>query len=185
MRYSRSFTANRRPLEQVFGVDLIYVNAAKRNVVMVQYKMLERMQRAGKTDWVYRPEKQFRDEVKRMRMFAADELPRVGEYRINDEVFYLKFVKRDAAMGRAPIIMPMDHFERWEQNPASRGPRGGFRLSYDALGGSYLRQESFLGLIRAGYIGAYAEAASAFTTLIDAILQDGKGVVAAIQAARQ
>ena len=177
-------TANRRPLERVFGVDLIYVNAVKGNVVMVQYKMLERTNRTGKTDWVYRPDRQFRDEVKRMRAFSAE--PRhAGEYRINDEAFYLKFVKRDATLGRAPIIMPMDHFERWEQNPDSRGPRGGFRVSYDALSRSYLRQDAFLGLIRAGYIGAYARVASAFTTLIDAILQDGKAVVAAIQAKRQ
>ena len=35
------YTANRGPLEEVFGVDLIYLNATRQNIVMVQYKMLE------------------------------------------------------------------------------------------------------------------------------------------------
>ena len=178
-------TANRRPLERVFGVDLIYVNAVMHNVVMIQYKMLEAERRARKTDWIFRPDAQFREEVARMRRFATDQDAGLGEYRINNEVFYLKFVKRDAALGRAPIIIPMDHFEQLEKDPRSKGPRGGFRVSYDSLGGRYLRQESFLGLVRSGYIGAFSGAASAFTSLIDAALRDGKGIVAAIQAERR
>ena len=35
------FTANRRPLEHVFVVDLMYLNTTRQNIVMVQYKMLE------------------------------------------------------------------------------------------------------------------------------------------------
>jgi hypothetical protein len=35
------FTANKRPLEELFGVDLIYLNKARGALVMVQYKMLE------------------------------------------------------------------------------------------------------------------------------------------------
>lgn len=178
-------TANRKPLERLLGVDLIYVNASMRNVVMVQYKMLELETRAGSKDWIFRPDAQFREEVARMRTFARGGVRRSGEYRINDEVFYLKFVKRDAALGRVPIVIPMDHFERIEEDPSSRGSRGGFRVSFEALGGRYLRQESFLGLVRSGYIGAYSESASAWTTVIDAVLKGGKGVVAAVQAKRR
>ena len=180
-------TANRRPLEAVFGVDLIYVNAVMHNVVMVQYKMLEaeKQRRTSKKDWIFRPDAQFREEVARTRRFATDQGPGLGEYRINNEVFYLKFVKRDAALGRAPMIIPMDHFERLEKDPRSKGPKGGFRVSYDSLGGRYLRQESFLGLVRSGYIGAFSGAASALTSLIDAALRDGKSIVAAIQAERR
>ena len=53
-------TANRRPLEEAFGVDLIYLNAVKQNVVMVQYKMLKPHRKGRKTDWIYRPDRQFR-----------------------------------------------------------------------------------------------------------------------------
>jgi len=51
------FTANRRELEHCFGVDLIYVNLTKQNVVMLQYKMLEPSSKSDdQTDWVYRPD---------------------------------------------------------------------------------------------------------------------------------
>ena len=175
-------TANRQPLEKVLGVDLIYLNATMQNVVMVQYKMLEAEGEGRRKDWVFRPDNQFREEVARMRRFADGRAPGTSEYRINSEVFYLKFVKRDATLGRAPIVIPMDHFERLEQDPAFKGPRGGFRVSYDTLGGRYLRQDSFLGLVRSGYIGAYSQEASALTRIIEAILEDGRGMVAAFQA---
>ena len=178
-------TANRRPLEKVLGVDLIYVNAPMGNVAMVQYKMLEFEGRTRKGDWIFRPDAQFREEAARMRRFVGERSPGPGEYRINEEVFYLKFVRRDATLGRAPIVIPMDHFERMEQDPASRGPRGGFRVGYETLGGRYLRQESFLGLVRSGYDGTYSKDASAFTSIIDAVLEDGKGIVAALQAERR
>ena len=48
-------TANRRPLERVFGVDLVYLNVTRKNIVMMQYKMLEPLRRDGEeTDWIAR-----------------------------------------------------------------------------------------------------------------------------------
>lgn len=178
-------TANRRPLEHVFGVDLIYLNAVMQNVVMVQYKMLEQEMRGTRTDWVFRPNEQFRQEVDRMRFFAKGWEPGPEEYRISQEMFYLKFVRRDAALGSAPIVMPLEHFDRLKDSPASWGPKGGFRVSYDSLDGRYLRQATFLGLIRDGYIGAYAQTAAALRDLIEEGLRNGKGLVAAVHAARR
>lgn len=178
-------TANRRPLEELFGVDLIYVNATMGNIVMVQYKMLERAGGNSTTDWIYRPDAQFREEAGRMKHWvAADPSQTPGDYRINNEVFYLKFVKRDAKLGRAPIVIPMAHFEELEKDPSTRGPRGGFRVSFETLHGRYLRQTAFLDLIRSGYIGANSQAASAYTKLIEAVLHGGRGVVAALQSRR-
>ena len=59
-------TANRRDLEKVFGVDLIYLNAVKRNIVMVQYKMLEPVRNDPGTDWIYYPDSQLDAELTRM-----------------------------------------------------------------------------------------------------------------------
>lgn len=39
------FTANKRPLEKLFGVDLIYLSKARGALVMVQYKMMEPAER--------------------------------------------------------------------------------------------------------------------------------------------
>lgn len=105
------FTANKRPLEEAFGVDLIYMNARKRNVVMVQYKMLEPSRSGKDTDWLYRPDGQLNKELARMKRFNQAHAPGPLEYRINPQVFYVRFVRRDAQLGKSAVTMPLEHFE--------------------------------------------------------------------------
>ena len=70
------FTVNRQELEHCFGVDLIYINLTKQNVVMLQYKMLEPSSKTDdQTDWVYRPDGQLDVEIARMNAFAAAHVP--------------------------------------------------------------------------------------------------------------
>ena len=175
------FTANRRPLEHVFGVDLIYLNATRQNIVMLQYKMLQPDRDKEETDWIYRPDANLDREIRRMQQFAAEHVPGPYEYRLNPAVFYLKFVKRDGAITSGGIITPIDHFLKLRDDPACRGPRGGLRVSYDRLDGRYLRQAAFLDLLRSGYIGAHAETTQHLKMLVQAVLDGDRGVVAAIQ----
>ena len=174
-------TANRRPLEKVFGVDLIYLNAVKKNIVMVQYKMLEQGPNGSQQDWIYRPDNQLEAELARMKHFSQTHAPGEFEYRINPQVFYLRFVRRDAILGRSPVTIPVEHFDILRHDPSCKGPRGAFRITYDSLAGKYLRQEEFLGLLRAGYIGAYARTSADLACLISDVLDDGFAVVRAIQ----
>jgi len=175
------FTANRRPLEHVFGVDLIYLNITRQNIVMVQYKMLEPERDGTDTDWIYRPDTKLDSEIRRMRKFARNHSPGPFEYRLNPEVFYLKFVKRDGAISNGAIVTPIDHFEKLRKDPACRGSKGGLRVSYEGLAGRYLRQGAFLDLIRSGYIGAHAEKTAEMKTLVDVVLKNNRAIVAAIQ----
>lgn len=176
------FTANRRDLEHCFGVDLIYVNLTKQNVVMLQYKMLEPAGKVGdETDWVYRPDGQLDAEISRMKTFAQSHAPGAKEFRLNPQVFYMKFVKRDAALGDGGIIIPLDHFEIVRVDKSFRGPKNGLRLSYKALNGRYLRQTPFLDLLKCGYVGAHAQTSAELRTLIEAVLDGNKAVVAAVQ----
>ena len=55
------YVANRNLLEEMVGVDLIYINDAVGNIVMVQYKMLDHD--AG--EWVFRPNTHFWKQVKK------------------------------------------------------------------------------------------------------------------------
>lgn len=175
------FTANRRELEHCFGVDLIYVNLTKQNVVMLQYKMLEPSSNDEQTDWIYRPDAQLDAEITRMKAFASAHPPGPKEYRLNPQVFFIKFVKRDASISDGGIITPLDHFEKVRADPAFKGPRKGLRLSFRSLNGRYLRQTPFLDLIRCGYIGAHAQTTADLQVLIEAILDGNKAVVAAVQ----
>lgn len=176
------FTANRRPLEAALGVDLIYWNRVQGNIVMVQHKMLNRSPNG--TRWIYRPDDQLVKEIQRMRPFLRDGEPNRDEYRLHSGVFYLKFFRNDASIRSNGILLPLDHYEKIVASPRARGPRQGVVIDYDELGGRYLREHPFTDLVRAGYIGAYAEDTRALGTIIDAILDSGKAVVAAIQSGR-
>jgi hypothetical protein len=176
------YTANRRPLEHVFGVDLIYLNATRKNIIMLQYKMLEPLRNNElEIDWIYRPDAKLDDEIRRMRRFAKDSPSGPHEYRLNPSVFYLKFVKRDGAISSGGIITPIDHFEKLRTDPACRGPKNGLRVSYRSLAGRYMRQNAFHDLIRSGYIGARAETTAHLKTLVDAVLKSDRAVIAALQ----
>lgn len=175
-------TANKRPLEEALGIDLIYLNSIKQNIVMVQYKMLDRSRRSNKTDWLYHPDGQLEKETNRMNSLSRFfQTPGPLEYRLNQQVCYLRFVRRDAALGKSAVTMPIDHYETLRNDPACKGPRGAFRISYSTLNGRYLHQEGFLDLIRSGYIGAYAETTHDLTSLINEILKGGRAVVGAMR----
>ena len=77
--------------------------------------------------------------------------------------------------------MPIDHFEVLRGDPGCKGPKGAFRISYDTLDGRFLRQEAFLDLLHSGYIGAYSKTTADLKVVIDAVLKDGRSVVAAVQ----
>ena len=176
------FTANRRPLERVFGVDLIYLNLTRHNVVMVQYKMLE-PPRPGSADkdWIYRPDSGLDEQIRRMRKFTTTHHPAGRGYRFNPAVFYLKFVKRDSSINKGGFILPVEHFEKLRNDPNCRGPNNGLRVGWESLDGRYLREAAFFDLIRSGYIGAYAETTAHMKALIEWVLKCGKSAVAAIQ----
>jgi hypothetical protein len=174
----RIYTANKRPLEELFGVDLIYLNLKQRNMVLIQYKMLEPIIENGEKNWIYRPNRQLDKEIERMDKFRKAVVKK-KDYRLNPEAFYMKFVKRDASTDSAGIIMPVDHFEVVKGK--SRGPGGGVRISYNALNGQYLREPGLIALIRSGYIGAQSDVTSAFEKLVASIVKGGNAVVAAIQ----
>lgn len=190
------FTANKRPLEQLFGVDLIYLNEARGALVMVQYKMLEPEERGRRRvdtelfsydevdeqEWTVRIDPQFDDELSRMRQFDRD-LDPAGPYRLNAGAFFFKFVRRHAAANTAGILMSLGHFDQLLDEGLLSGPRGGLRLSYSSLAGHYLRSEPFVELIRSGYVGTRGATTTHLQALIEASLNGGKAVVAGIQTA--
>jgi hypothetical protein len=175
-------TANRRDLEKVLGVDLIYLNLTQRNIVMVQYKMLEPNRRAGEpTDWLYWPDEDLAKQIAKMKRFASKHAPGPFDYRLNPQVFYLKFVRRDALLTNGGIITPLEHYEQLAANPIANGRQNSIRVSYGSLNGHYMRQGAFVDLIRAGYVGAYSETTRHFEALIRAVLDGKRAVVAAVQ----
>ena len=173
------YTANKLPLEKMLGVDLIYINETRGNVVMVQYKMLEEDKKA-KGDWNFRPDKQLRDEIVRMKIPAIQAAP--TDYRLSRNPFFFKFVKRKIVDdSHQSFLVSLEHLNHILATPAAKGPRGGVRMSYDALDGTYLREADMIGLIRSGYVGTHGAETTALANIIDAVAKGNKAVVLAWQ----
>lgn len=190
------FTSNKRPLEELFGVDLIYLNQTRGALVMVQYKMLEGTSSTRDPDgalfvsdeetepreWICRIDDQFTDELARMRIFDRDLAPD-GPYRLSSGAFFFKFVRRRASADSAGIVLSLGHFDSLMSSGELVGPKSGLRLSYQSLEGQYLRGDGFVELIRSGYIGTRGATTEHLQALIEASLTEGKAVVAGIQTA--
>ena len=119
-----------------------------------------------------------------MRKFITDDSPGQYEYRLNSQVFYLKFVKRDGAAKNRSIIMPIDHFSQLRTDPKCKGPRGGFRISFESLAGRYLRNNAFIDLVSSGYIGAHIATTAFLNDLVLRVVQGDRTVVAAIHSSQ-
>jgi len=140
----------------------------------------EANQESSNRDWLFRPDQQLRDEIARMRLPGFDGSSR--DYRLNRNPFFFKFVKRKIVDDtHQSFLVSLDHLKQILAAPEARGPRGGVRLSYEALGGTYLREADMLGLIRSGYIGTHKAETEALATIIQEAAKGNKAVVLAWQ----
>lgn len=175
------YTANKLPLEKMFGVDLIYINDTRGNIIMVQYKMLEEAKgESKKKDWLFRPNDQLMDEIARMKFLKFQ--GKNSGYRLNRNPFYFKFVKRKVVdASHQSFLVSLNHLNQILASPEAKGPRGGIRISYEALDGTYLREADIISLIRSGYIGTHRAETQALATIISEVSKGNKALVLAWQ----
>lgn len=174
------FTANRRKLEEAFGVDLIYLNSFQRSAIMVQYKMLERQTDNEETDWIYTQDRHLEKQMAAMEKFSAAPGDS-GGFRLSADAFYFKFARRQGPSSKSSVLLPLSHLKLMLDNPTQRTRSGALKLSYDALDGRYLRQSTFFGLLQSGYIGSYAETTDKLKALIEFVLATDSSLVIAVQ----
>ncbi|SEF35202.1 hypothetical protein ABL840_19495 [Variovorax sp. NFACC27] len=175
------YTANRRKLEEAFGVDLIYLNLFHRNAVLVQYKMLEpRGSRDEPTDWVYSEDDHLHKQLTTMRLFRPRGKKHDG-FRLSREAFYFKFVRRHEPEASKNVLLPLGHFEELLNDKKHRTAKGNVRVGYKGLDGRYMRQTAFIDLLRAGYIGSDASTTENLRTLIASVLTGNESLVVAVQ----
>jgi hypothetical protein len=176
------YTANKGPLEEMLGVDLIYVNQTLGNTVMVQYKMLELHLDpvTAKADWIFRPDGQLREEIARMKLPPIT--GQIDDYRLHRDPFFFKFVRRKGdGESHQSLVLSFDHLNAVLNSPKCRGPKGGLRVSFDSLEGVYLRDADLVGLIRSGYIGTHRIESDALKPIIQAVSEGNRGLVLAWQ----
>jgi len=180
--------ANKLPLEEQFGADLIYYNETYRSFVMVQYKAMER---GGDGKAHFRlPNAQLELEIGRMdatsaALSAISDDPSRESFRLHASPFILKLCARhtfnpDDAGLFPGMYLPLDYWRRLIVDPATVGPRGGRLVTYENVGRK-LAESEFVALVAGGWIGTGAAQSAVLEDVIRDIVQNGKAVVLAVR----
>jgi hypothetical protein len=106
----------------------------------------------------------------------------ITDYRLNRNPFFFKFVKRKIVDdSHQSFLISLDHLKQILTSQEAKGSRGGIRLSYEALDGTYLREADLISLIRSGYIGTHSAETEMLATIISEVANGNKALVLAWQ----
>lgn len=184
--------ANRLPLEEQTGTDLIYFNETYQSFVMVQYKAMEREDGLnGVPQAVFRlPNAQLAEEITRMdALLAAIQACPANTlhdgYRLNENPFFLKLCSRlvfnPDDIGLVPgMYLPLDYWKQLVQSPGIPGPRGGLRVSFENAG-RHFDNSSFTTIASKAWVGTTPSQSDVLKEVIRQTLETGKAVAIAVK----
>lgn len=184
--------ANKLPLEEQFGTDLIYYNETLKSFVMVQYKAMERRGTAAPE---YRlPDTQLDKEIARMHntlkiMETLEEDNSRDGFRLNTNPFFMKLCSRHTFNpddgGLFPgMYLPIDYWNRLVTDDATLGPRGGRLVTYDNVGRK-ISEADFVSLVSGAWLGTTPPQSAVLESLVQNILTSGKAVALAFEGAAE
>lgn len=185
--------ANRLPLEEQTGTDLIYFNETYQSFVMVQYKAMEREDReSGLWEPVFRiPNRQLKEEIDRMDVVlgalkACAPNTEIGGFRLTENPFFLKLCSRlvfnPDDVGLVPgMYLPLDYWKLLEADPGIKGPKGGLRITYENAK-RHLDNTSFTTVVSKAWVGTTPSQSQVLQDVIRETLKTGKAVAIAIKA---
>lgn len=181
--------ANRLPLEEQTGTDLVYFNETYQSFVMVQYKAMERDDNEGA---LFRlPSHQLDEEIQRMDKLlgilqsCAPNNHRDG-FRLSENPFFLKLCPRIVFqpddVGLVPgMYLPLDYWKVLVMHPDLMGPKGGLRVTYENAGRHFDNTE-FIKLVAKAWVGTNANQSSVLKDVIRLVIETGKAVAIAVKA---
>lgn len=182
--------ANREPLEEQTGTDLVYFNEKYRAFVMVQYKAMERERGENIFRWQEKAGDKLFDEVSRMDDLMK-EIGKFGDdesmdgFRLHANPFFLKVCPRivlnpdDKGMFTG-MYLPLDYWHRFRKDGRSSGPQGGKFLSYRNIG-RRLSNSEFTYLVAGAWVGTTVPQSAFLAPLVREILQSGRTATVAIK----
>jgi len=180
--------ANRLPLEEQTGADLIYYNETYKSFVMVQYKAMEFQQKKGA---IFRlPSAQLKEEIIRM-----DHLMKIineyapkndrDDFRLSENPFFIKLCPRIVFqpddVGLVPgMYLPLDYWKLLVRHHTVKTRRGGFQVTYDNVGRHFDNTE-FVKIVAKAWVGTNSNQSSILEAVFQKTLESGKAVVLAIK----
>lgn len=176
---------NRKPLESVLGVDLIYYIEKYQSFIMIQYKRM--LEENGA--WIYRPtDKSYKRELTNMRRFEEKvtytKTDHPNDFRLNECPFFFKLcpstVKRDEEINLIRgMYVP---FEYWEEiikdNTYATGKNGGTAVTFENIG-RYLTNTEFTALAQKAWIGSTVHKSKQIEELVSRAIQGDNAVALA------
>ncbi len=184
--------ANRLPLEEQTGTDLIYFNETYQSFVMVQYKAMERANRkSGIPLYLYRlPDAQLKEEIDRMdavlgALKACEPNTDICGFRLTENPFFLKLCPRlvfnPDSVGLVPgMYLPLDYWKLLENDPGIKGPKGGLRITYENAK-RHFDNTSFTTVVSKAWVGTTPSQSQVLQDVIRATLETGNAVAIAIK----
>lgn len=180
--------ANRLPLEEQTGADLIYYNEFYRAFVLVQYKAMEKAEESAEFRW--QDGDQFTKEIERMDGLLA-ELAKCAPdhapegFRLCANPFFLKFCSRvvfnpDDKGLFSGIYLPLDLWKCLHANGRLKGPQGGNVVSFGNVGRK-LSNSEFVELVANSWVGTTIPQSAELAKVIRAVLESGRTVTFAVK----
>ena len=180
--------ANRTPLEQQTGADLIYYNQTYGAFVLVQYKAMEQAKDGAEFRW--RDGDQFTQEIERMDALLAELTKCCPDgapegYRLCNNPFFLKFCPRvvfnpnDEGLFKG-IYLPLDLWKSLYANGRLKGPKGGNVIGFDNVG-RRLSNTEFISLVTNSWVGTTIPQSAELEKVIRSVLETGRTVIFAVK----
>jgi hypothetical protein len=180
--------ANRLPLEEQTGADLIYFNETYRSFVMVQYKALEKGREAPEFRWTdgdmfTREIERMDDLLKELTKIAPDSDP--DGFRFSSNPFFLKFCSRIVFnpddRGMFPgLYLPHGLWNALAASERLKSPRDGNVLTYGNVG-RRLSGSEFTTLVAGSWVGTTIAQSAYLEALIRSVLESGRTVTFAVK----
>lgn len=174
---------NKKPLESVLGVDLVYWDEVNHVFTLLQYKRLTRVQRSAgnKSDWAYRDRSAIQRQLALMQV-PRERRPTSRDWRLSPSPFWFKFVRADAfdptdARLLRGMYVPAGFLSAaLEDGSLADGPRGGFQIHRQNV--RYVTREVFSELVKRGLIGTAASGTKRVLELIKTLATRDEVVLA-------
>jgi hypothetical protein len=180
--------ANKLPLEQVLGVDLIYYNEYYSSFIMVQYKVMEEN---SSGDDYYRPDVQLKEEIKRMEIMlnlltsssSSENGPKA--FRFDTNPFFLKLCPRmtfcpDVKRPIKGMYLPLGYWKLLEADSSVVGPRGGISVTFNNAD-RYFSNTIFAEILEKSWVGTSPSQSNQLQPIIRDILKSGRAVLLAVK----
>lgn len=174
---------NRKTLERVAGVDLVYWDMPNDSYTMVQYKRLTRRSTPSEADerWAYTDQGEVTKALDRMTA-RQGRVSDATQFRLTTSPYWFKFVRADAFTPNDPMVLrgmyvPAEYVRQGVSDRAFHtGPRQGFEITYANT--RYLRRETFVDLVRKSMAGTTSRQTADILHEVNALSEDRQTILA-------